>query len=321
MFICNDCKSRLPCGCGKTAGYQDGIIQLTDMPDLNIADGDKYIGYEHIGKYYSGYTGTASISEEDNIIVKSIIGEVGEGIILDLGCGDGHHTIPLIANGAEVIGGDISNGMMKIIREKAEFLKLDTSKLTLCRMNAYDIPLPDCSIDVVITNSMLHLNSNPERIVKEVHRVLKQGGKYICFSDLPGSGNEKKHGDDADTKEHGKRISFFHQNYFRLLNEEGLHGTRYSWHFNRDEVCEPLFESKNSIVIELPRKVINIPFSMFYNRMKGRGFSDQTAIPQNIHEKIFQEVERIMEENYGKDYMEISCREYQEDLLMTVYIK
>ncbi len=321
MFLCCNCKKTLPCSCGNKVKYKDGIIQLTDMPDLNISTDNKYIGYEHIGKYYSGYDGTASISMEENIIAKSIIKETGEGIILDLGCGDGYHTIPLIANGATVIGGDISNSMMKILFKKAAYLKLDTSRLTLCRINAYNIPLPDNSVDAVIANSMLHLNSNPERIVKELHRVLKQGGKFICFDDKPTTRKRELIDDGGETIEHGKRMSFFHMKYFELLKELGIHGVRYSWQFNRDEVCEGLFKSKKSINIELPHKVVSIPFTAFYNRMKGRGFSDQTAVPQDIHEKVFREVERIIEEKYGKDYKDICCKELQNNIIMTSYIK
>lgn len=58
MFLCPKCKSTMTlpaCGCGYRAVRREGVWQLSDMPDMvTDGDGDKYIGYEHIGKSYSG---------------------------------------------------------------------------------------------------------------------------------------------------------------------------------------------------------------------------------------------------------------------------
>ncbi len=55
-------------------------------------------------------------------------------------------------------------------------------------MNALEIPLTDNSIDTVVANSVLHLISNPEKVISEIYRVLKKGGKFICKDDRPGKG-------------------------------------------------------------------------------------------------------------------------------------
>jgi len=324
MFICPKCKKALQnysvCSCGYEVNFINSIMQLTDLPDLVIdTDGDNYIGYEHIGKYYSGYDGTVTLSEKSVKIAQKIIEETGNGVILDLGCGDGNFTIPLLSGGAHLIGGDISNGMMNIILEKAEYLKLDMSKLILCRMNAYDIPLEDKSVNAVISCSMLHLNSNPKKIIDEVYRVLKDGGKYICFEDSPnGNGDET---DEFDNNEYHKMLNMFYKKYFDILNSLGLHGRKYSWKFDKNEACQKLFKDKKTVTIELPNIEISTSFTYFYNRMKGRGYSILAAVPQKTHNEIFEKVDNEMKTEFGEDYTDCYYREYQKDIVMTLYIK
>jgi ubiquinone/menaquinone biosynthesis C-methylase UbiE len=281
-------------------------------------DEDIYIGYEHIGKYYNGYDGTVTISEKDRIIAEKIKSMIGEGIILDLGCGDGSHTIPLLSVGVHVIAGDISNKMMGILQEKVNLLKLNLSMLMLCRINAYDIPLPDHSVNAVIANSMLHLNSNPEKIIREIYRVLKNGGTYICFDDAPGKSNTDM---AFDNIKYSERLGEMHSRYFQYLKEMGIHARRYSWSFDRNAYCSNIFSDKKEELIVLPHSKITSPFTNFYNRLKGRGFSDQTAVPDDIHKKVFDRVDMEMREIYGDDYINLDYSSYQEDILMTIFIK
>ena len=53
--------------------------------------------------------------------------------------------------------------------------------LILAQMNAYDIMLPDNSVDIVVENAMIHLVNDPELVIKEISRILKPGGKLIRF--------------------------------------------------------------------------------------------------------------------------------------------
>ncbi len=71
-------------------------------------DGDKYIGYEHIGESYSGNR-KYIIEERDRLFANEISAMTENGIFLDLGCGDGCFTVPCASNGTKIIAGDISN--------------------------------------------------------------------------------------------------------------------------------------------------------------------------------------------------------------------
>jgi ubiquinone/menaquinone biosynthesis C-methylase UbiE len=98
--------------------------------------------------------------------------------------------------------------MLNLLYKRIEIANIDPAYLTVCRANALDIPLMDCSVDATIANSVLHLISAPEIVVKEIHRVLKKGGKFITFDDKPGRGGDNTEGDlTEDEKEDNRPVS------------------------------------------------------------------------------------------------------------------
>ena len=46
-----------------------------------------------------------------------------------------------------------------------------------------EIPLPDASVDVAISNGVLNLSTRKSRVLAETRRVLRPGGR-VCFADL-----------------------------------------------------------------------------------------------------------------------------------------
>ena len=103
--------------------------------------------------------------------------------ILELGCGNGalwvenKRKIPY-GKGTRIVLSDISGGMLqdaakailgkesKRLSEVIEFKEIDCNS----------IPYPDNSFDVVIANHMLFYCDKPEKAVREIKRVLKEGG-------------------------------------------------------------------------------------------------------------------------------------------------
>ena len=112
IFTCPKCKGVLDSFYCSKCGYHvpqiDSVWQLTDAPDIKTdGNGDKYIGYEYNGENYSG--NRKYLIEERDALFTGIISKLtGDGVFLDLGCGDGFLTVPCAANGTKVIAGDIS---------------------------------------------------------------------------------------------------------------------------------------------------------------------------------------------------------------------
>jgi SAM-dependent methyltransferase len=120
----------------------------------------------------------ASTAPENRFILGHL-GDVAGLRLLDLGCGAGENSVYFALKGAHCIGTDYSPGMV----EKALNLAAANGVVIEARtMNALEIDFPENSFDIVYAANVLHHLPDPERAIREVHRVLKPGGKF-CFWD------------------------------------------------------------------------------------------------------------------------------------------
>ncbi|MFH0995422.1 MAG: class I SAM-dependent methyltransferase [Pseudomonadota bacterium] len=136
------------------------------------------------------------LSEEDmtrwKLFLEAHIGKEKQKKVFDVGCGTGFLTIKIAALGYDCRGLDLSKGMLGIAENKAaeqglniEFLKGDV----------VDLPLPDASVDVVTNRSLLWTLLEPQKALKEWLRVLKPGGKLLCFCSVGKSDHSCNHYD------------------------------------------------------------------------------------------------------------------------------
>ena len=100
-------------------------------------------------------------------------------LLLDMGCGEGRHSIgALIETSANVIGLDLSITDLNIA--KSRLSDFDISGLdTFCSFgvgNINAIPFENSSIDAVMCSEVLEHIDSPEESIKELIRVLKPGG-------------------------------------------------------------------------------------------------------------------------------------------------
>lgn len=118
-----------------------------------------------------------------------LMGDVLGKTVLDLGCGSGENTVPLLARGAHVIALDISQELAALARKRVELSPYTCPPLLVA--SAYDVPLPDNSIDLILCASVVH-HLNIPRAMQEMRRLLKPGGAVIMkepvrFSTLAGA--------------------------------------------------------------------------------------------------------------------------------------
>lgn len=102
---------------------------------------------------------------------------------LDLGCGTGAVIKAILDMGSnkKAYGIDLSENMLQVAKEKLE----DRATLTLG--DAENLPYEDSFFDVVYCNDSFHHYPAPDKVVAEVHRVLKPGGTFIigdCWQPL-----------------------------------------------------------------------------------------------------------------------------------------
>lgn len=129
--------------------------------------------------------------------------------ILDLGCGNGF--VSQLFPNFDIVGVDISDGM------------LANNPYKWVKGSAEAIPFQDSHFDFVIARSLLHHLDKPEVGLKEIYRVLKQGGKLVIW--------DPNHNALYETVrhifQHTDRFSHLHHSFndkelFKMIEDCGL---------------------------------------------------------------------------------------------------
>ena len=106
--------------------------------------------------------------------------EIREGMaVLELGCGTGEMWAGkngMISRCSRFVLSDFSEGML----EKAGETLRGYEGIEYRVIDIQDIPFEDHSFDIVIANMMLYHVPDPDRALREVRRVLKEGGAFYC---------------------------------------------------------------------------------------------------------------------------------------------
>ena len=98
--------------------------------------------------------------------------------VLDLGCGRGHETILCAqAVGAQgfVWGLDLTPRMLELARSQAQ--GVPNIEFVLGTME--ELPLPEESVDAVLSNCAINHAPNKTQVYREIWRVLKTGGRFV----------------------------------------------------------------------------------------------------------------------------------------------
>ncbi len=132
--------------------------------------------------------------------------------ILDVGCGNGF--LSQLYPNFDITGIDISDGMLA--HNPHKWIKASAEK----------IPFPDDTFDYVICRSLLHHLDSPLVGLMEMYRVLKSGGKFVCW--------DPNHGVIYEfirrIFQHTDRFSHLHHSFndetlFAMIEEAGFHVT------------------------------------------------------------------------------------------------
>jgi len=111
--------------------------------------------------------------------------ELREGeVVLDLGCGAGIDTLlaaKAVGPTGRAIGLDMTSEMVERARNNAREAGRDNVEILQGLIE--EIPLPDASVDVVLSNGVLNLSTRKSRVLAEASRVLRSGGR-IVIADL-----------------------------------------------------------------------------------------------------------------------------------------
>jgi ubiquinone/menaquinone biosynthesis C-methylase UbiE len=99
--------------------------------------------------------------------------------VLEIGTGQGADAQKIIEKGGRYTGVDLTEESIKRLKTRFELYGLPYR--SLFRMNAEELTLQDESFDVVYSNGVLLTSPRIEKIVAQIHRVLKKGGKAVIM--------------------------------------------------------------------------------------------------------------------------------------------
>ena len=106
--------------------------------------------------------------------------ELREGqTVLDLGSGGGIDVLlsaRRVGPAGKVFGLDMTDEMLALARENGR--RAGVTNVEFLKGEIENIPLPDDSVDVIISNCVINLSSDKARVLREAHRVLKPGGRF-----------------------------------------------------------------------------------------------------------------------------------------------
>ena len=109
--------------------------------------------------------------------VLAALGPLAGRRVADIGCGTGRLLGSLSSHGAQAVGIDTDPAM----------LALASTRGRVARADAHQLPLAGASVDAAVTMATLEFTADPARVLTEMARITRPGGRMVAAVLNPGS--------------------------------------------------------------------------------------------------------------------------------------
>lgn len=111
-----------------------------------------------------------------------VLGDVAGLDVVELGCGTAYLAAHLARRGARPVGIDLTPAQLDTARRMQEQTGMT---FPLIEANAEDVPLPDGTFDLAVSEYGASLWCDPYLWIPEAHRILRSGGRLVFLTNSP----------------------------------------------------------------------------------------------------------------------------------------
>jgi SAM-dependent methyltransferase len=111
-----------------------------------------------------------------------VLGDVAGTDVVELGCGTAYFSAWLAKQGARPVGVDVTPAQLETARQMQRETGIE---FPLVEANAEDVPLPDASFDLAVSEFGASIWCDPYRWIPEAHRLLHSGGRLVFLRSSP----------------------------------------------------------------------------------------------------------------------------------------
>jgi SAM-dependent methyltransferase len=122
--------------------------------------------------------GVAGVPESE----VDVLGDVSGLDVVELGCGTAYFGAWLAKRGARVVGVDVTPAQLETARRCMEATGIE---LQLLEASAEEVPLPDASFDLALSEHGASTWCEPSRWIPEAARLLRPGGRLVFLHGTP----------------------------------------------------------------------------------------------------------------------------------------
>jgi SAM-dependent methyltransferase len=161
------------CGCSPASAFTDPDMKSTDRQGTEVFGGALYDDEADAAP-------KAAVEASLGCGVPTAVADLREGeTVLDLGSGAGADVLisaRRVGASGKAIGLDMTDEMLELARANAA--EAGVANVEFLKGYIEEIPLPDDTVDVVISNCVINLAADKRKVLAEVARVLKAGGRF-----------------------------------------------------------------------------------------------------------------------------------------------